>query len=736
MKTGELRKEEVAEDFCFICKDGGTLLICEYRDCLKAYHPQCVGKDESFLGTGEHWNCSWHSCFICRKRSNLQCFCCPSSVCRQCVRHAEFVQLRRKKGFCTNCLRLVLLIEENADVDSDGCQVDFKDTETYEFLFKDYWEIVKEQEKLGLKDLHEADIRLKKGENYISGSESDQSFEEEGQLTFDSDATNINFSGNTPFLGAKGLKHTKKGSLKGCRSKKRHFRGWGSIELIEFLISLGEDTKEPLKQWDINKIIENYIQENNLLQPNKKKKTVLCDERLRSLFRKRTVKFNKIYNLLEDHFASNEDSDDESLFGSEEDFDLVVGKRFQQTNSGTVQRKKTKNDSVPLKGYNASMIDQNIKLVYLRRSLIKEFLGTPETFKKKVMGCFVRVKRDPKDFDYSSNKAYQLGLVSDVKKVQNVYMVGEVSTDIVLSVSNSWKDVYIFMLSDDDFEEEECEDLRQSVKRGLFKRPTVEELDEKVRSIHEDIMSHWIKREIAILQRQIDRANEKGWKREKCEYIERRAILQTDAEQTRLLKQIPEVIPDVEEVADMPKSQLNFREESKKSASCEEAVETNAEGKKAASCSSEEAVEKNAEGKGAATCEKVGNVEEADKHNSTDMKKGCEETVVIKIDGDDEPPEVANHSKISDIDAAEGLVLENTSDISDSLEETHKPVCEHKQAWYYVDPAGKEQGPFTMASLRYWKHEGFFDEDFSVWRAGQSQADAISLAEALLLTES
>lgn len=168
MRKTKKNKEEIAEDYCFTCKDGGHLRVCDYKNCLKAYHPQCVGKDPSFLETDERWTCGWHLCFICQKSSSFQCFCCPSSVCRNCIREAEFVQVKKRmKGFCNNCLKLAILIEENIDVDSDGGKVDFKDTETYEFLFKDYWEIVKDQEGLTSVDLHAANALLKRGLSLI-----------------------------------------------------------------------------------------------------------------------------------------------------------------------------------------------------------------------------------------------------------------------------------------------------------------------------------------------------------------------------------------------------------------------------------------------------------------------------------------------------------------------------------------------------------------------------------------
>nr|GMC89768.1 zinc finger CCCH domain-containing protein 19-like isoform X1 [Ipomoea batatas] len=77
-------EEMIAEDWCFVCKDGGELLLCDHRS------------------------------------SKYHCYCCPNAVCRGCTGEARFVRVNKKYGFCHDCTKLALLVEENKDVDSEG----------------------------------------------------------------------------------------------------------------------------------------------------------------------------------------------------------------------------------------------------------------------------------------------------------------------------------------------------------------------------------------------------------------------------------------------------------------------------------------------------------------------------------------------------------------------------------------------------------------------------------------
>ncbi|KAJ0011019.1 hypothetical protein Pint_33051 [Pistacia integerrima] len=517
----KLKKEEIAEDWCFICKDGGSLRICDYRnegivlsfhcvplvtcvmnevadaaiacrDCLKSYHPDCLGQDDSLLESKDQWACGWHFCYECKKAPKFYCLCCPSAVCGHCLCDSGFAVVRGSKGFCDNCLELVVLIEEKKDVNSNG--------------------IVKEKEGLTSEHVISAYNLLKKGKNhrspdsyeYDEGEEDIEDFVDESQLVV-SDYDDLGDTADDKKIGKRNRSKRKQSATKRkASSKKREFIGWGSKTLLDFLDSIGKDTTCELSLYDITNIVTQYCKENRLFHPERKK-IIICDARLQPLLGRKSVNRNSIYNRLTAHLSEYIDhSEDESNSSLEtvDECDSVVEKRTEKLSS--VKKSDHKEVAAEVqKSCFASVVPKNIKLVYLRRSLVEDLAKQPETFNAKVIGSFVRVKSDPND--YLQKNSHQL-----VQVIENFKLEIRNSS----STSNGVKELTISKLSDDDFHEDECEDLRQRVINGLLKRPTVVELDHNARSLHEDITKHWITRELVSLQKRIDRANEKGWRRE------------------------------------------------------------------------------------------------------------------------------------------------------------------------------------------------------------------------------
>lgn len=289
-------------------------------------------------------------------------------------------------------------------------KVDFKDRETYEFLFMEYYEIIKDKEGITAESVHSADAQLKKGKNYGSGSDSDENYKgpEEDHLGL-SDCDDMDEMDDMYDSEGQHKRVVKrKSSVKAKAAPlKREFLGWGSKVLIEFLASIGQDTTQKLSQYDVTSIITKYANENNLIHPQKKRK-VLCDERLRLVLGRKSVNKNKIYDILEGHLAENleQSEDDEARYSSEdkEEAVLINCKRQRKSNLETPQIKKL-TPLIPQSRF-AAIVPKNIKLIYLKRSLVLELLKQPDTFESKVKGSFVKVKVD--SYWNSQNQTHEL----------------------------------------------------------------------------------------------------------------------------------------------------------------------------------------------------------------------------------------------------------------------------------------------------------------------------------------
>lgn len=177
-----------------------------------------------------------------------------------------------------------------------------------------------------------------------------------------------------------------------------------------------------------------------------------------------------------------------------------------------------------------------MKLIYLKKCLVEKLLEQRESFEGKVVGSFVKVKSDP----FDAKLPYQL---LPVTGVQNSGC--ENNGKVLLQVSNLPNDIRISLLSNDDISEEDCQELRQKVDKGLLPKPTVVELEKKAKDLHVDITKHWITRELSILRNRIDLANEKGRRAELYDYRKRRDLLQSEEEQSRLLNEVPKVDAEV-----------------------------------------------------------------------------------------------------------------------------------------------------------------------------------------------
>lgn len=762
-------RKKMEEDVCFICFDGGELVLCDRRGCPKVYHPSCVNRDEAFFRTKGRWNCGWHLCSNCEKNAYYMCYTCTFSLCKSCIRDAVILCVRGNKGFCETCMRTVMMIESNERGSKDLGQVDFDDKSSWEYLFKDYYTGLKEKLSLTLEELARAKNPWK-GSDATSGKQ--ESPDELYDANDDGGSGSDNSSGNAEVTVSK--RRAKKQSKSRNKEKYSLTRStqvsredpsaddgveWASKELLEFVMHMRNGDRSILSQFDVQALLLEYIKSNKLRDPRRKSQ-IVCDSRLQNLFGKPRVGHFEMLRLLESHFLMKEDTDD--LQGSVVDTDAnqidVNGNSDASPKTVKEKRRKTrkKNDERGLQSNlddYAAIDTHNVNLIYLRRNLVEELIEDDGTFHDKVVGSFVRIRISGSN---QKQDLYRLVPIIGTTKAPEPYKVGKKMTDYLLEIYNLNKSevISIDIISNQDFTEDECKRLRQSIKCGLINRLTVGDIQEKAIALQAVRVKDWLEAEVLRLSHLRDRASEKGHRKELRECVEKLQVLKTPEERQRRLEEVPEIHSD-------PKMDPSYESEDDEGEADQRRQESYV-GARGTGLSGRGRDPISPQKGGSATTDSwIGT--RAYPNTSRELTRSLSNKGTL-IRGDDatEAGETVSQStwnqsrekETQQFSSWEKSKFSPTSEISagisnpaESLQrvvhespgasqvvntpQAAPKVNETEKMWHYQDPSGKVQGPFSIVQLRKWNNTGYFPANLKIWRATEKQDESILLTDAL-----
>lgn len=705
--TTPLRKKD-EEDVCFICFDGGSLVLCDRRGCPKAYHPACIKRDESFFRSRAKWNCGWHICSTCQKASHYVCYTCTYSLCKGCTKDADYVSVRGNKGFCGTCMRTILLIEK-FQLNKEGAQVDFDDQSSWEYLFKVYWVLLKGKLSLTLDELLKAKNPWKAppvdASNWAYSGEIYSGNGDKNSVSGNCCANKEAVNPKRRKLDNKPKVLEKESSLpveKPGENKVAHAHGessWASKELLEFVAHMRNGDTSVMTQFDVQALLLEYIKRYKL-RDRRQQCQIVCDQRLLNMFGKARVGHIEMLKLLESHFLlKNEvpvrntitagfiDAVDSQLdWNADSQMTLVIDKRRKV-------RKKIDDKGLPTNLDAYAAIDvHNINLIYLRRDLMENLVNNPEKFFEKVVGSFVRIKVSSSD---QKPEMHRLVRVVGTSKGKKPYKIGTRETDVMLEILNLNKKevVSIDGISNQEFSQDECERLRQCIKCGLIKQLTVGEIQERAMALQAVKVNDWLEGEILRLNHLRDRASEKGHRKELRECVEKLELLNSPEERKRRLEEVPIVHAD-------PNMDPTYD-------------------------NAGEVVEKK-------QGEKVKRRNPGFGRKGESISPGRGGDVLINIGSNALKNSIIPVEQIRDKEAF-GLDSWNTSsnqvDCAASGTDQSVDDFEIDKIWHYQDPTGKVHGPFSMLQLRKWS--GHFPQDLRIWRLNEKPDNSVLLTDAL-----
>ncbi|TVU48645.1 hypothetical protein EJB05_08286 [Eragrostis curvula] len=731
------RREDEEEVVCFICFDGGNLVVCDRRGCPKVYHPACIKREESFFNSRTKWNCGWHICSSCEKAVHYMCYTCTYSLCKACIRQGKFFSVRGAKGFCDTCFGTILLIESK---DEAATKVDFDDINSWEYLFKLYWVDLKGKLSLTLEELTSAKSRWTVP-NTCARKEKEESSDDLYDINNDDDAGSDCSSRKRRRTNSSRKKGRKRQNVNsdcsiaakkvepairdpGSLATKVPSEGvslpvetkWASPELLDFVGHARDGDRSFMSQFEVQTLLLEYIKKNNLRDP-KRKSQIICDARLHCLFSKTRVAHFEMLKLLEMHFPVNETSrvndngqaaiDLNSAQMDTNGYSDMAAKSSPEKRR-RMHRKMERELQIDPEAY-AAIDMHNINLIYMRRSLMEDLIDDA-AFLDKIHGGFVRIKISGEKQDM-----YRLVKVVGAHKVPEKYSIGKKTTNFALEILNLNKKEIITMdtISNQDFTEEECNRLRQSMKFGLISRLKVGAVQEKAKVLQSVRVNDWLENEKQRLGHLRDRASETGRKKEYPHYlnmiqcVEKLQLLNSSEERTRKINEVLEVHID---------SRMDPNYESAEEMDDKKSVGMNVSRIRADTTKSRR--------KSKYPNSMQNHTQKIDDANHYPKNLSTEGTVRGSRTG----RKLENIHPTNGTDIPKPSTVYEAGALSSSVL-TLSSETEPEKVWHYKDPSGNVQGPFTLLQLSKWTT--YFPRDLRVWLTFESEDRSLLLTEVL-----
>lgn len=286
--------------------------------------------------------------------------------------------------------------------------MDFDDKSSWEYLFKVYWTYLKEKLSLTLDELTRAKnpwkepttpvVKRNSVDELYDGNYNRASLSQNVCLALEANNAKRRKNKKQPEF----FNHVASPSMKISGFDKGQSipagANWATKELLEFVARMKNGDTSVLSPFDIQSLLLEYIKRNNLRDPRQKSR-IICDSMLVSLFGKARVGHFEMLKLLESHILIQENSAPaHAVMGGL--IDAVSVQTESDANNGSQHNdkrrrtcKKDYNGGAKISPHNYAAIDvHNIKLIYLKRTLMEDLIGEDDKFHEKVVGSIVRIR--------------------------------------------------------------------------------------------------------------------------------------------------------------------------------------------------------------------------------------------------------------------------------------------------------------------------------------------------------